>query len=379
MRRPCVAFALAAGIAATLPSRGVAFAQRAPQRAPIAGVVRDSGGTAIAGAEVSVAGTADRAESGDDGAFRIARPGSDSATLRVRRLGFRPTSVVVSSSAAGPGSLLVTLVALSQSLQPIVVIGGRGAGPDRLQGFAERKREGGAGRFFTHEEIERQHLSRMSDLMRLVPGVNVVHTSYPPNAVRLRGQACAPLTWLDGFPLLAGEFDLDALQPESIEAMEVYSGPASIPLRFRGPLSSQQCGAIIIWSRLGRPRAREQGDHSVAAEIAQLVDEQKLFTADQVDAPAHAQSPLPVAPVFPDSLYSARVGGIVVAEFVVETTGDVSREQLTIVSSTHPLFSEAVRAALPRAKFVAAIRAGRAVRQVVQWTFRFDAEAARAR
>ena len=131
---------------------------------------------------------------------------------------------------------------------------------------------------------------------------------------------------------------------------------------------------IAIWSGLGRdderPRERAR-DNTSSAELAAMVESLKLYTADQVDVPARQDSTAPVRPLYPDSLYTARVEGGVVAEFVVDTTGRVALDAFGVVSSTHPLFTDAVRRALPEARFFPAQRGGRAVRQLVQQPFRF--------
>ena len=64
-------------------------------------------------------------------------------------------------------------------------------------------------------------------------------------------------------------------------------------------------------------------------------------------------------------------GGVVVAEFVVDTTGRVEPETFSVVSSPHLLFSHAVYEAIAPARFTPARRGGRSVRQVVQMRFRF--------
>ena len=59
------------------------------------------------------------------------------------------------------------------------------------------------------------------------------------------------------------------------------------------------------------------------------------------------------------------------AEFVVGTDGTVEMDTYGVVSSTHPLFTEAVRQALQGATFIPAVKDGRVVRQVVHLPFRF--------
>jgi protein TonB len=78
---------------------------------------------------------------------------------------------------------------------------------------------------------------------------------------------------------------------------------------------------------------------------------------------------------YPASLFAARVNGTVIAEFVVDTAGHVEDGSFCIVSSTDPLFSEAVREAVRGATYTPAIRRGTPVRQVVQQPFDFTTQA----
>ena len=98
-----------------------------------------------------------------------------------------------------------------------------------------------------------------------------------------------------------------------------------------------------------------------------------VFTADQVDSAAHLAAPGALNIEYPPTLFAAGLSGLVVAEYVVDTLGHVEEGTFSLVSSTHPLFSEAVRMALPRAGYVPARRQGGRVRQLVHQPFEFTA------
>jgi protein TonB len=87
---------------------------------------------------------------------------------------------------------------------------------------------------------------------------------------------------------------------------------------------------------------------------------------------ATLDSAKPLAIPYPPSLYAAHVRGIVLAEFVVDRGGHVEAGTLTIVTSSHPLFTEAVRQALGGATFTPALRGGKPVRQLVHQPFEFE-------
>ncbi|HEX3867393.1 MAG TPA: energy transducer TonB [Gemmatimonadaceae bacterium] len=91
----------------------------------------------------------------------------------------------------------------------------------------------------------------------------------------------------------------------------------------------------------------------------------------QVEKPVAAQ-PGNSAPRYPDMLRSANVEGEVLAQFTVDTTGRAEMNTLKILKSTHDLFTNAVRAALPNMKFYPAEVGGKHVRQLVQMPFQFS-------
>jgi protein TonB len=97
----------------------------------------------------------------------------------------------------------------------------------------------------------------------------------------------------------------------------------------------------------------------------------------QVLAPPAAVHLLPVAlvgnptPVYPAALVHSRVGGQVVVEFTIDSTGAVDVATLRVVRSTDALFTEAVRSVLPRLRFAPAHRGERAVGVTVRQPFLF--------
>jgi len=86
-------------------------------------------------------------------------------------------------------------------------------------------------------------------------------------------------------------------------------------------------------------------------------------------AKARADSP---QPRYPDELRAANVEGEVLAQFVVGEDGRVSPETLKILKTSHDLFTEAVRKALPTMQFDAAQSNGRNVKQLLQMPFTFN-------
>jgi protein TonB len=93
--------------------------------------------------------------------------------------------------------------------------------------------------------------------------------------------------------------------------------------------------------------------------------------APGVDKPAIAHAGNP-SPRYPDILRRGAVRGIVVVQVVIDTTGRADMGSVRIVSSDHPLFTDAVLQALPRARFLPAESAGRKVRMWAVQSFVFE-------
>jgi carboxypeptidase family protein/TonB-dependent receptor-like protein/TonB-like protein len=337
----------------------------------IAGVVRDSSGARLVGADLSVTGTTLRTISDTAGRFRFVGVPAGASALHVRRLGYRAGSVPVTVEGGGTASITITLARLPRELDPVLVEASRQPGVRYLQGFYERRSKG-HGYFVTRDQISTRQWSDLTDVLRsLVPAVRISSSRMARNAVRLRGSRCAPLVWLDGAPAMAGEFDLDVISPETVSGIEIYPGPATVPVEFRSTRGLEACGVIVVWSRVDSPEPRDRRRRRASPKGVDTTVVVRVYNAEEVDTAARVDSTGVSQPFYPDSLYAFRVSGEVVAQFVVDTTGQVLLETFSAVSSTHPAFTEAVRRSLGHSKFQPAMLGGRRVRQVMVLPYRF--------
>lgn len=78
-----------------------------------------------------------------------------------------------------------------------------------------------------------------------------------------------------------------------------------------------------------------------------------------------------MGPPYPEELRDDRPDGLVIVRFVIDTLGHVEVPSLHVVEATHPLFAQAVRAALNRLRYVPASRAGHPVRVRMEQRFEF--------
>lgn len=335
--------------------------------------VRTESGAPLVGAQLGLNTVTATAETDDDGAAVVRGVSSAGSWYFVRRIGYRPDSIFLRTPSGRTTAATMIMQRVAVELAPYSVFGRRAVtGP--MVGFYQR-RSTGSGRYFTHADIVRRSPRSLIDILRGIPGMGVVSRQQRAS-VRNRGSRCAPVVWLDGQPLLTSDIDLDALDPLSFDGIEVY-GTASVPMEF---LANQRvgssCGTIVLWTRRGEPRQSASrkpsgGARSPASHVSQLLDERRVFAAADVDVVARMDSMSLVPPVYPDSLYNARIAGTVLAEFVVGANGVVDAATVSAVTTTHAALIDAVRRALDLQRFIPAMRRGQPVPQVVQLSFRF--------
>lgn len=338
------------------------------------GLVTDSSGAPVPGAIVSLVGTALRATSDDRGEFRLHGVGQGLAEIRVRRIGFLPAAERTEIGSGGASNRVhVRLTPLPITLKPVEVRASRIESGGRLAGYYQRLQRRSGGYFIVREEIDKRSARTLSQLISQTPGMSSLGIRAGGRSVRMRGKNCRPLVWLDGVAMPAGEVDLDAFSVNSLHGIELYSGFATVPFDYMASRGQSNCGTILLWSR-GKDTEPQPRQKLRIEDLERITASLSIFTADQVERQAELASPLPLEVTYPAALLAARLSGSVVAEFVVDTEGQIERNTVTIVSSTHPLFADAVLAALERARYSPAVREGVAVRQVVHQPFAFSAE-----
>lgn len=217
----------------------------------LVGIVRDSAGRPVADVELRLNGGEVRARTSDAGGFRIAAVPVGPNRIAVRRLGFAPSLLDVTLRAGRIDSLVVTLTMFAASLPGVTVQEDRDAYSRRLlPGFWDR-RERGFGAFMTREQIEELNAQTFSDLLRRFPTTNVT-TVNGRQTVRLKRvtgtRDCPPQYFVDGMRIESAS--PDEFTPQDMEALEVYAGPATIPIQFAPRPFTYTCGAIVIWTRL---------------------------------------------------------------------------------------------------------------------------------
>lgn len=221
------------------------------------GRVTQVGDTTIAvlGAHVAILGTDVQGVTNGDGRFQFygaAPPGR--YEVRIRRIGYLPTTVRVVLDAGRPVEQNVALRRAPNTLRTVVVQGRKVDVPPGFEDVYARAARGFAD-FFTREDIERFGVMETSSLLWTIPGIQVLQDSLDFARCKwspLDGRTAKIQVYLDGVRMTTHVTRiLDIVQalheipPFTIQAMEVYRGVARIP----GEFLDDACAVIAIWSK----------------------------------------------------------------------------------------------------------------------------------
>lgn len=252
------------GVVGTVLLAQVAAAQvtEPPLRTAIlTGVVTNLIGVPLPRTEVLIVNTQLRTVANDSGVYEFLSAPTGRVRVIARRIGFEPEEARVTLEAGRQRQVDFELKGIPEQLDSVMIreSGGRG----RMADFWARRLVG-IGAFLTHEDIERRHPQRSSDLLRTITGVKVVMGESGFDrpliymgrnaAVGLNtrtgpafGASCHVTYYVDGSLVPSGTFHMDDISPLLIEGIEVYRGPAETPARMRQ--RDTACGVIVIWTR----------------------------------------------------------------------------------------------------------------------------------
>jgi hypothetical protein len=243
---------------APLTRTSVATSDSTPSVSVLRGVGRLRGrvagatGRPISGARVTVWGTGIEATTSADGEFTLGNLPLGTHTLEARAVGFAPARQPVDILQGRADAAEVELTNLAITLDTIKVTAQRIYTSRRLADF-ERRMHMGLGRFFDEKEIERRNPMFLTDLLRTIPGVQVVPSQFGGDDVLMRGGLglgsglCRPTLLIDGARVVNDPaFPVNALVgANQIRAVEVYARSSQVPAEFQ---SMDGCGAIVVWT-----------------------------------------------------------------------------------------------------------------------------------
>jgi hypothetical protein len=214
--------------------------------------------------EVIVGGKTRRVVTGPTGRALLPEVEPGKIIVRARHVGYTPGEVTMDVS---PGRNLVPIVMSSVTLPMLdtmrVTALSRTARIDRHFEFEERLRMHAANAAFTKEDIDKRGPVDVWQMLLNVPGVKIVDSGMV-TAESTRGMKVLPNMTLipcyfrilvDGMEMKPTRpqdlaVDLRLLpKPNEVHGIEVFDGPARIPLQYSGARDDTWCGMIMIWTR----------------------------------------------------------------------------------------------------------------------------------
>jgi len=221
----------------------------------IDGLVADTALAPLEGATISILGSALRVSTHENGRFRMLGLPQGEYVLLVRRLGYEGTTTKVLVEPE-------EVTRLSFALSPVVAklaameVSARGVS-QRMTDFYQRRDEG-IGHFITREEIVKRNSVTTFDLLRAIPSIRVSDVDANGQArVASTRSNCTPQIMLNGLPITPAFVP----SPNELAGIEVYSGPATMPLQFKRPgvaagasrsEGDAGCALILLWTGDGR-------------------------------------------------------------------------------------------------------------------------------
>jgi len=245
------------------------------------GTVVDSAGRPVAFAHVAQRGSARYAVTNANGVFRLALDPATREVVVIRRIGFSPAEVQAPTTP--DSAALRVVVASAPSTLPTVRIEGRGDAYDQYldrQGYYRRMGKATtSGTFLSRDLIERRNPTELTQLLRDVPGVQVVarggragkgnvpvgrgtcalglvvdgrrveYHAPPRESLQPRIRSIvsgSPAPALDESPTRVAESFDELVDPQQLAAAEVYPTAVSVPAEFQH--LARSCGLVVVWT-----------------------------------------------------------------------------------------------------------------------------------
>lgn len=251
VRRWTVAVALSLATGVSLRAQGTG--------ATITGVVRDTAGAPVAGADVSIRGSSTRTRTDSAGHFLLSGLGSDKYTVVARKLGYAPTSFDVSLGKNGHVDIKLEFERRMPMLDTVVVQGKRSCSEWSLDGFTCR-RHSANGVFLDYTDIDAKDPIYTADIFQDVPGFRIETRATREGPLRVpvmaNGFGCIT-SLVDGRP--ANPARRIPESPYDLLAVEIYAKPDSVPTEYQrytwpagGVTRTGRCAVVVYWTLLAK-------------------------------------------------------------------------------------------------------------------------------
>ena len=195
-----------------------------------------------------------RGRTDSSGMFRVEGLTMGDWHATVRRIGYGESAFDL-HIASGENAFTITVDAAGETLRDVKVVEKRIS--VRLVDFEKRKARGEPSAVITREQIDKRNPVVLSQMFRAMPGLQMADDQGLKYPVAARGSvpkngssvtACPMRIVIDGVmrPPLT---NIDDVIPSDVHGVEVYYGPASLPMQLATFRSDKWCGLVAIWTR----------------------------------------------------------------------------------------------------------------------------------
>jgi hypothetical protein len=211
--------------------------------ATVSGVVRGDGGRPLSDVEIRVVNARPSARTDQFGRYTLNGLPAGTQLLAVRRIGYLIGDVGVELR---PNRTIRQDVMLRRvvSLDSIRVVASR----SRWADFEWRRKNNPSGRFFTANELTKQHVTELAPVIQRAGGFTVVGFGTSAQVYSTAAKASRPNckeanVVIDGID----QATINMVPPHDIAALEIYPEAAGAPGQYRA-----ECGLIMVWTKRWR-------------------------------------------------------------------------------------------------------------------------------
>jgi hypothetical protein len=200
----------------------------------------------LSGARVALTKTPTPRITSSDGRFAFDSLAPGTYLLAIHAVGYQASARVVRLNAGDSLDQEVDVTPAVVILDPVEVRGRAGFEERRRVEFEER-RQGGRGHFITAADIVAANATNLGDLLRNVPGVQLVCRNEGCQVRMSRSPTCPVEFFVDGLPAtFATNVHLPVV---GITGIEIYRDQSETPTIFLK--GDNSCGVIAIWTKAG--------------------------------------------------------------------------------------------------------------------------------
>lgn len=235
----------------------------------IRGTVVDSASRRpLSGATVTVVGEPSPARADSAGRFTLPLHRAGTVVLTVRRLGYAAQTWSFAMTTADTADATLPIAPAVAQLDTVDVNAAASVPISaNVVDFERRRQKNAGGVFITRDQIDAEHAVTTSDLLRRVPSVDVRQKDLRTVIVSHRGTVSARITQdlcvipigRDGL-ILGPTYNVNDIPANEIYGIEVYGGPATVPVEYRNSLPNGFCGLVMFWTRSGATEATRSPD-----------------------------------------------------------------------------------------------------------------------